>query len=283
MEEQVTTNLFQKMIEAFSLDTFKMMDPKLPINASSHGHEIDIIIYFLHILMLILLVGWGSFYIFCLIRFNKRANPKADYVGVKSHTSTYVEVGVVVIEALLLVGLSLPFWSKQVSAYPNRMDTVEVRVNAEQFAWNVHYPGEDGIFGNTSIDFFDKQSNPMGLDPNDPNGADDFTTINQLHLPIGRPAIVHLTSRDVIHSFGVPLMRVKQDTIPGMSIPTWFTPTKSGKYEIVCSQLCGLGHYRMKGFITVHHKEEYEQWLAKNAPSASGEGGAGGDYDDFWN
>jgi len=254
----------------------------LPINASSHGHEIDFIIYFMHFLMFALFIGWGIFFVLALFKFRKNRHPKADYYGVRSHASSYLEITIAVIEILILVGFSIPFWAKQVNAYPQRADVVEVRINAEQFAWNVHYPGEDGIFGNTDIQFFDKQSNPMGIDPNDPNAADDFTTINQLYLPVGRPAIIHLTSRDVIHSFGIPLMRVKQDVIPGLSIPTWFTPTKTGTYEIVCSQLCGLGHYRMKGYVNVQFEEDYADWLAENAKSVSGEGDDG-EYDDFWN
>ena len=168
------------------------------------------------------------------------------------------------------------------NAFPNRSDAIEVRVVAEQFAWNVHYPGEDGLFGNTDFKHFDKQANPLGIDPTDPNGKDDFTTINQLHLPIGRPAIIHLSSKDVVHSFAIPVMRVKQDTIPGLSIPTWFTPTKSGQWEIACAQLCGIGHYYMRGKITVHHQDEYDAWLAQNATLVSADGDAGG-YDDFWN
>jgi len=253
----------------------------LPPLASSHGHEIDLIIYLVHLLMAILFIGWGVFVIVALFRFSKLFNPKANYKGVQSHVSSKIEVAVVIIETILLLGFSIPFWNKQVNAYPERTDTVEVRVNAEQFAWNVHYPGEDGLFGNTDIKFFDKQANPMGIDPDDPNAKDDFTTINQLHLPVGRPAIVHLTSRDVIHSFFLPEMRVKQDIIPGMSIPTWFIPTKTGKYEIACAQLCGLGHYRMRGFLTIHPETEYDQWLASQAPSAEGAGGEA--YDDFWN
>ncbi len=280
----VTTSLWQKFTQAFSIETFKLLKFQLPPAASSHAYEIDRIIYFMHILMAILFVGWGIFFILALIKFRKKKNPKANYYGVQSHTSSYIEVAVVIIEALLLLGFSIPFWAKQVNAFPQRNDYVEVRVTAEQFAWNFHYPGKDGIFGKSSIKYYDKQSNPLGLDPNDPNGKDDITTINQLHLPIGRPAVLHLTSRDVIHSFGVPLMRAKQDAIPGLSIPTWFTPTKSGTFEIVCSQLCGLGHYRMKGFITVHQEEDYQNWLAQNAPATGGgEGGGGGGFDDFWN
>jgi len=193
--------------------------------------------------------------------------------------SSWIEIGIVIFEVVVLMGFSIPFWAKQVNAFPKRADALEVKVVAEQFAWNVHYPGPDGIFGKTDIRFFDKQSNPLGLDPNDSNGKDDITTINQLHLPIGRPAIIHLTSKDVMHSFFLPVMRVKQDIIPGMSIPTWFTPTKTGQFEIACAQLCGLGHYRMKGFLTVHSREDFDKWVEEQAKSA----GKDEEYDDFWN
>ena len=215
--------------------------------ASAHGQEIDMMIYMIHLLMLVLFIGWGAFFVYVLVKFNRRTNPKADYHGLHSHASSVIEISLAVIEAVLLIGFSIPFWAKQVNAFPNRTDTVEVRVVAEQFAWNVHYPGTDGIFGKTDIKYFDKQNNPLGIDPTDPNGKDDFTTINQLHLPIGKPAIIYLTSKDVIHCFGLNVMRVKQDVIPGLMIPTWFTPTKTGQFEIACAQLCGIGHYSMRG------------------------------------
>lgn len=92
--------------------------------------------------------------------------------------------------------------------------------------------------------------------------ADDVTTLGELVVPAGRPVIVQLSSKDVIHSFGVPVMRVKQDAIPGMTIPVWFTPTRAGEYEIVCSQLCGLGHYKMRGVLRVVEPAEYQRWPA---------------------
>jgi len=253
----------------------------MPEVASSHGHEIDMMIILVHLLMAVLFIGWAIFFIFTLWRFRAKKNPKADYVGVTSHTSSHLEIAVAVVETVLLIGFSIPFWAQHVNAFPERTDTFEVRVQAEQFAWNVHYSGADGVFGRTSIEFFDKQSNTMGIDPNDPNGKDDITTINQLHLPVGRPTIIHLTSRDVMHSFSLPIMRVKQDVIPGLSIPTWFTPTKTGKSEIACAQLCGLGHYRMKGYLTIHSEEEFQDWLDEQASSLGG--GDEGEFDDFWN
>jgi len=258
------------------MDITKMLN--LPIVASAHGHEIDMMIYLVHVLMLVLFLGWGIYFVVVLWRFRRKNNIRANYQGVESHASSAIEIGVIIAEAILLVGFSIPFWAKQVNAFPDRKDIVEVRVVAEQFAWNIHYPGLDGIFGKTDLKFFDKQANPLGLDPGDPNGKDDVTTINQLHLPIGHPAVIYLSSRDVMHSFSLPVMRVKQDVIPGMSIPTWFTPTKTGKFEIACAQLCGLGHYRMKGYLTIHTQEEFDQWLKEQSSSAEQDEGT----DDFW-
>lgn len=251
----------------------------LPIVASAHGHEIDRLILLVHLLMIVLFIGWGIYFVVALFRFNRFKNPKANYKGVESHISSGIEIAVVVAEVILLVGFSIPFWAKQVNAFPERSDTMEVRIVAEQFAWNIHYPGQDGVFGKADMKYFDKQSNLLGLDPNDPNGKDDVVTINQLHVPIGRPVVVYLSSKDVMHSFALQEMRVKQDVIPGMSIKTWFTPTRLGKYEIACAQLCGLGHYRMQGFMTVHTPEEYDAWMAEqSSAAANAEPG-----DEFWN
>jgi cytochrome c oxidase subunit 2 len=157
---------------------------------------------------------------------------------------------------------------------PPENEALVVHVTAEQFAWNVRYAGPDGVFGKTDITLIDVQTNPLGLDRNDPAAKDDVTTLNQLYLPANRPIIVKLRSKDVIHSFGVPEFRVKQDAIPGLTIPIWFVPTvtteemrsRTGnaefQYEIACAQLCGLGHYRMRGFVNVLSTDEFQKWMA---------------------
>lgn len=349
----------------------------LPPDASMHGHEIDSLIVIVHWLMFFLFVGWGSFYLYTLVRFRKSRNPQANYAGVKSHFSNYLEVTVAIVEAVLLIAFSIPLWAKRVEAFPSEKESVVIRVVGEQFAWNVHYPGPDGVFGKTDIKLVD-QNNPLGLDRDDPAAKDDITTINQMNLPVGKPIIVHLTSKDVIHSFALPYLRVKQDAIPGMSVPLWFVATKTsdqvrdevaaehsiatislsttlaigrvvakdyagkdgtiivkqgemiieemiallveaghsrvmvtpdllGKIamkeykntegtvilakgdpvlddavlklnamgvttifltpetpmEIACAQLCGLGHYRMRGFMTVQTQEEFDGWVAE--------------------
>ena len=196
----------------------------LPPLAATHGGQIDSMIGWVHVFMLILFVGWGGFFTFCLVRFRRSRNPVANYTGVKSHTSSYLEVGVAVVEAILLFGFAIPLWAARVDRMPPANEALLVQVTGEQFAWNVHYAGPDGTFGRTDIKLLDLQSNPLGLDRSDPAAKDDVTTLNQLYLPVNKPIIVRLRSKDVIHSFGVPEFRVKQDAIPGLTIPIWFVP-----------------------------------------------------------
>ena len=231
----------------------------LPVEAATHAGEIDRMLVLVHWLMLVLFVGWGLFFVFVLFRFRKSANPKADYVGAKGKISKGLEIGIVVVEAVLLVFYAIPAWAKRVKTFPSENEATVVRVVAEQFAWNIHYPGPDGKFGRTDISLV-SADNPLGLDRRDPNAKDDITTINQLNLPVDKPVLVHLSSKDVIHSFGLYEMRVKQDAIPGMTIPVWFIPNRIGEYEIACSQLCGLGHFRMRGFITIQSAANYKKW-----------------------
>jgi cytochrome c oxidase subunit II len=241
----------------------------LPVEASAHAAQIDRMIVLVHWLMLVLFVGWGTFFVYTLIRFRAARQPRANYGGVKSHFSTYVEVSLAFIEAILLVGFSIPAWATRMDDIPSGSDTVVVRVVAEQFAWNVHYPGPDGTFGRTDIALV-AADNPLGLDRTDEAAKDDVTTINQLNLPVNRPVVVHLTSKDVIHSFSLVQMRVKQDAIPGVTFPVWFTPTMTGDWEINCSQLCGLGHYRMRGFYSIKTQADYDAWLAEEAAALRG-------------
>ncbi len=159
---------------------------------------------------------------------------------------------------------AIPAWATRVRDFPADSEAVVVRVTGEQFAWNVHYPGNDGRFGRRDIKLVGAD-NPIGLDRTDPDAKDDITTTNQLNFPVDRPILVHLSSKDVIHSFGLVEMRVKQDAIPGMDIPVWFIPNRIGDYELACSQLCGLGHYRMRGFVSVKTDADFKTWLAEEA------------------
>jgi cytochrome c oxidase subunit II len=232
----------------------------LPVQASTHAGEIDQMISLVHWLMFILFVGWGIFFAYVLFRFRKSANPRASYTGAKGKLSKGIEVGIVVIEMILLIFYAIPAWARRVSAFPSENEAVVVRVIGEQFAWNVHYHGPDGRFGRTRPELV-TADNPIGLDRSDPDAKDDVTTINQLNLPVDRPVLVHLMSKDVIHSFGLYEMRVKQDAIPGMSMPVWFIPNRVGEYEITCSQLCGLGHFRMRGYVNIQSQTDFTKWF----------------------
>ena len=239
------------------MNTFLAM---FPVQASTHAAEVDQMTVLVHWLMLVLFVGWGAFFLFVLFRFRKGANPVASYTGAKGKISKGLEVGVALVEVFLLIFYAIPAWAKRVKAFPAESEATVVRVVAEQFAWNIHYPGPDGKFGRTDIKLV-SADNPLGLDRTDPAAKDDITTINQLNLPVDKPVLVHLSSKDVIHSFGLYEMRVKQDAIPGMNIPVWFIPNRVGDYEITCSQLCGLGHFRMRGFVTVQSAADYQKWF----------------------
>ena len=236
----------------------------MPIAASSHAGDVDRIMVLVHWLMAVLFVGWGAFFVYVLFRFRKSRNPRASYLGARGRYASFVEGGVLAAEIVLLAFFSIPFWSTSVDALPPEPQSTIVRVVAEQFAWNVHYPGADGTFGRTDITLVDPD-NPLGLDRRDPAAKDDITTINVLNLPAGKPVIIYLSSKDVAHSLGMPQMRVKQDAIPGIVQPVWFTPTQTGRWDIACSQLCGLAHYRMRGIYSIQTPEQYQAWLAEEA------------------
>ncbi len=158
---------------------------------------------------------------------------------------------------------ALGLWAQVTSAAPP--DALVVEVTGQQFAWNVRYPGPDGIFGRTEVKLVDPTgSNFIGLDKADPNAADDVMLQNQLYLPEGRAVRVRLRSLDVIHSFFVPHFRVKQDAMPGMTSETWFIP-QSGDFEIACAEHCGLGHYRMRGQVHVVAASELEARIREAA------------------
>ena len=261
----------------------------LPLRASAHAADIDAVTTWVHILMFVMFIGWGAFFVYMLARFRRRKHPQAQYEGLRTHATRWVEWGVVVAELVLLFGYSIPLWSQRVDKFPPEDQSLVVHVTGEQFAWNIHYAGNDGIFGRTKPELIDVATNPLGLDREDPVAKDDVTTVNQMHLPADRPVIVRLRSKDVIHSFMLNEFRVKQDAIPGLDIPLWFVPTLTtngvrevtgnAKYdfEIACTQLCGIGHSRMRGFVTVHPAAEFDAWLKGESTKA-----ATAESDDFF-
>ena len=236
----------------------------LPPAASSHAGQIDFVLLLVHGLMLLLFAGWGVYFLWVLIRFRHRRQPQAMAQGAGGRFALGVEVAVVIAEAVLLLVFAFPLWWQRTSAQPDAGSALVIRVVAEQFAWTVHYPGADGQFGESRPSLI-SDTNPLGLDRRSPYGADDLVVPGQLHLPAGRPVLIQLSSKDVIHSFGVPAMRVKQDVVPGLLTPVWFTPTMTGRFEIACSQLCGLGHFRMRAFVVVEDEAAFGRFLSEEA------------------
>jgi cytochrome c oxidase subunit 2 len=248
----------------------------LPVLASEHGEQVDNLIIYVHWLMIVLFVGWLGYFAYTLFRFHKSRNPKADYFGVRNHASSYIEGAVALVEGVLLVAVAVPFWARAVEKFPKESESTRIQVVAQQFLWNVRYPGKDGEFGRQEMQLV-TADNMFGVDPKDEKGKDDVQTVNELHVPLVKgadgnfkPVIVYISSKDVIHSFKVIALRVTQDAIPGMRIPIWFRPTQEGRYQINCAQLCGNSHSSMSGgFLVVESQDAFDKWLASKKPGAA--------------
>jgi cytochrome c oxidase subunit II len=218
----------------------------LPENVSTYGREIDGLFYLILWITGIVFVGVQGVLIYFLVRYRAREGQKAHY----THGNNRLEVIWTVIPAVILVFLTIwsqKVWSEIKTGIPE--NAIPIQIQAEQFAWNVQYAGADGKL----------------------DTADDVKTINQLHIPVGKPVRVRLKSigkdgkHAVLHSFFLPEFRLKQDVVPGMQIDVWFEATRTGKYEIACAEFCGLGHYRMRGFLSIHSPEGFDAWLKENA------------------
>jgi cytochrome c oxidase subunit 2 len=213
---------------------------RLPEQASTYAGRIDGI--FNLILWITGIVFFAVEITLLVFVFKYRARPggKATY----THGSNRLEVIWTIIPALILVFLAVmsqDSWAYIRNHFPASGTVIDI--TAEQFAWNIRYPGPDGKL----------------------DTADDIVTLNQLHFPVDKPALINLHSKDVIHSFFLPEFRIKQDVVPGMTTRVWVQAKHTGHWEIACAELCGLGHYRMKGYLTVDTPEDFQKWLAETA------------------
>lgn len=211
-----------------------------PVSASVEGGRIDTLFWVMTVITVPLLLGVVGFVLYCLIRFREKPGRKAvPIAGFKTAMGTSA-----LVVGLMLMELPLDFYQEKLWAdatlnFPKPEDSLVVQVFAEQFAWNFRYAGKDGTFGT----------------------PDDVTTVNLLRVPEGKPVVCLLKSRDVIHSFWLPHFRVKLDVMPGVVHRVWFRGAKPGMYELACAELCGLGHYTMRGVLRVLPPEEYAKWL----------------------
>ena len=224
---------------------------------SRHGEMVDHMLEIIHWIMLALFIGWSIFLVIAFWKHHHTRNPKASYVGVQSNANSHLEVGVIITEIILLLGFAFPLWGNQVQDFPN--PDVRVRAWAYQFGWHFHYSGPDGRFGQTNR-FKMTSDNPIGLDPEDPNSADDQIT-SRLGLPVNKNVEISVTSKDVIHNLSLVSMRSQVDADPGKVNRMWFVPTVTGVTEIICGQLCGEAHGNMRAECEVFSAAGFEDWI----------------------
>ena len=213
----------------------------LPQCFSTYGGEIDFFFYVIYYITTTVFILVAAAMIYFLIKYRFRAGRRAVY----SHgnvTLEWVWTVATTIAMLVLALVSKPVWSRIKQELPPAK--VKVQVTGKQFNWEVLYPGPDEEFGT----------------------ADDYQIDNEVHVPVNSVVHVHLKSKDVIHSFFVPVLRLKQDALPGREIKAWFEATQAGQYEIPCAELCGFGHSGMLGRLFVHEPEDYQNWVQQTWP-----------------
>ncbi len=235
----------------------------LPTLASMQGGEIDRLFYSTLIITGVVFVFVHVLLAVFVWRYAASGDRKAYYW----HDNKKLELTYTIIPAIVLtimVSMGGVVWATIHKAPP--ADALVVDERGEQFSWLSRYPGPDGVFGRVEPKLIDHRTNPMGLDPSDPASADDIVS-NELHVVVNRPVRIRLRSTGVIHAFYIPAFRVQQDAVPGMTIETWFTPTREGTYEIACAELCGIGHYAMKGTVVVESQQAFDAWLVRQKPA----------------
>jgi len=223
-----------------------------PPNISTTGHVVDQLFWLATLLtgvaFLLIVAALGYF----LLRYRSRPGRRAYYTHGDSRGAICVTSGLALL-VFLLIDVNLAYhdhvaWAVVWGAPPSAREALQVEIMPEQFAWNIRYAGPDGIF----------------------RTSDDVTTINQLHVPVNRPVIVQLSSKDVIHSFFLPNLRIKMDAVPGMVTSLYFQAKQPGTYDIACAEHCGFGHYRMRGFLVVEESAEaFNAWLAEQTNEGS--------------
>ena len=236
-----------------------------PPIASDHGAGIDRMLRYLLVSVGLVYVVGNAVLGYFVWRFCRQEKVTLRMASKQAERrwSLIPAVAIMLVAESGVFALGLPVLGRYYSAPPE--DTLTVELTAEQFAWNIRYTGADGKFGRTPAQLI-TLNNPIGLDTTDPGSRDDIVLVNDIHLPVNRPARIRLRSKDVIHSFFVPDFRVKQDAVPGMTIDIWFVPTQTGIFELACNQLCGFGHYTMRGLVTVVSAEDFENWLQEQSP-----------------
>ncbi|MEW6129091.1 MAG: cytochrome c oxidase subunit II [Acidobacteriota bacterium] len=228
---------------------------------SEHGPKVDdqfnrtLVVVGFAFITCQLALAWAVF------RYGRKGNERSKY----THGNNKLEAVWTVITAVVFVVVAVYgqiVWAGIHLNQPSDAEATNIEVVAQQFQWNFHYPGADGVTGKTNTKFINDGSlNFVGVDPDDPNGKDDIQ-ISTLVVPEKRPVALRIRSKDVIHSLFVPALRIKQDAVPGMNVRIHFKATEVGKYEIACAELCGSLHFNMKTFLLVLPQEDYDALTA---------------------
>lgn len=244
----------------------------MPELASKHGAGIDAMLQYLLVTVgALFLAGYVALGYF-IWRGSRRTEIGPRFASRRTELvlSAVLGLGMAIIAEGGVLAIGRPVWTEYFDTSAPE-DALVIEVTAQQFMWNVRYPGADGAFGKTDPRLYDDVSNPLGLVPGDAAGKDDIVTLNQIAAVVDRPVRIRLLSKDVIHSFFLPHLRVKQDAVPGMTPEMIFLPTRTGEFELACAELCGLAHYRMRGFFQVMSAQQFDDWLREQAAAQAAE------------
>ncbi len=242
----------------------------MPELASRHGAGIDSMLRYLLVTVGVLFLSGYVALAWLIWQGSRRTaiGPRFATRRTELILSLGLGLGVAAIGEGGVLAIGMPVWAEYFDSRPPA-DVLTVDVTAQQFMWNIRYPGPDGRFGRTDPARIDEATNPLGRVPGDPAGSDDILTLNEIAMPINQPVRVVLHSKDVIHSFFLPHFRVKQDAVPGMTPEVVFTPTRLGDFELACAELCGLAHYKMHGYVHVLTEQQFRDWLLLQASADS--------------
>ncbi|WP_020409150.1 cytochrome c oxidase subunit II [Hahella ganghwensis] len=237
---------------------FHIFSPWQATEAASNWGSIDEALLITIVITGVFFVAVGFFVAVAVWRFHHKKGRRAAY----EPENRKLEWWLIVITSLGIMGMLAP----GLVVYQDFVDVPEdatvVEVFGQQWQWTFRLPGEDGKLGTSEIKWI-SAANPLGVNPEDPDGQDDLVIVsNEIHMPVGKPVKVLLRSKDVLHNFYIPQIRSKMDMVPGLVSYFWFTPTKTGRFEILCAEFCGVGHYNMRGILIVDEPEQYEQWKA---------------------
>ena len=239
---------------AIMTDSWPIYDHWLPEDISEHGHIIDKLFLFIMYLTGVIFLGTSLALFWFLWKYDADKNAEPVKYTHGSHTlevvwsilpaGTLLFIAIFQMDAWADAKMRRPILSPGPDGIEGTIDDVLkpplVEVTGRQFEWRIRYAGKDGVIGT----------------------PDDVHTVNELHVPVDEEVVVRILSEDVLHSFFLPNLRVKQDVVPGLEQHVWFKPLKEGQYDIVCAELCGWGHYKMKGQITIESRSQFEAWLA---------------------